>query len=296
MCQKSGKQLADVDPDERLRDEEPSHTVRRFLELCDWIGVSPTALVLLHAGRVLAGNPLKNRTFTDEQANYLTNRTLDLTDSDFDAVLDCGGLSERQIRPGLAVCISATAAAALTPTPTSSPPTTPTLPPTPTPSASESNTYATPDVDGSSHAGLIVGLACGGAVLVLALVVALLWCRQRQCDGKEITLATANVALLAATSRPRRAVPGSLWRDKELCFLRVNDGDIRDIREIGGGSHGVLWLVKYQHSELLASKRLVYSSGEDREEDAVRLRDFVSEIKLAATLDHPNIVRFVGVA
>jgi serine/threonine-protein kinase TNNI3K len=71
----------------------------------------------------------------------------------------------------------------------------------------------------------------------------------------------------------------------------VNADDIKNIKRIGRGAYGDVWLVKYRKSQLLASKRLRKAEATE-----ARMRDFIVEIKLVAKLDHPKIVTFVGAA
>ncbi|GMF30601.1 unnamed protein product [Phytophthora lilii] len=83
----------------------------------------------------------------------------------------------------------------------------------------------------------------------------------------------------------------SLWNDEELLSLQVRYEEIEDIGTIGSGAFGVIWLVKYRGSQLLASKRL-------RSDQVTKQRTqaFIEEIKMVAPFDHPNIVRLVGCA
>ncbi|KAG1698997.1 hypothetical protein DVH05_014370 [Phytophthora capsici] len=83
----------------------------------------------------------------------------------------------------------------------------------------------------------------------------------------------------------------SLWNDEELLSLQVKYDEIEDIGTIGSGAFGIIWLVKYRGSQLLASKRL-------RSDQVTKQRTqaFIEEIKMVAPFDHPNIVRLVGCA
>lgn len=83
----------------------------------------------------------------------------------------------------------------------------------------------------------------------------------------------------------------SLWNDEELLSLQVRYEDIEDIGTIGSGAFGVIWLVKFRGSQLLASKRI-------RSDQVTKQRTqaFIEEIKMVAPFDHPNIVRLVGCA
>uniref|UniRef100_H3GID8 Protein kinase domain-containing protein n=1 Tax=Phytophthora ramorum TaxID=164328 RepID=H3GID8_PHYRM len=83
----------------------------------------------------------------------------------------------------------------------------------------------------------------------------------------------------------------SLWNDEELLSLQVKYEEIEDIGTIGSGAFGIIWLVKYRGSQLLASKRL-------RSDQVTKQRTqaFIEEIKMVAPFDHPNVVKLVGCA
>uniref|UniRef100_M4C489 Protein kinase domain-containing protein n=1 Tax=Hyaloperonospora arabidopsidis (strain Emoy2) TaxID=559515 RepID=M4C489_HYAAE len=83
----------------------------------------------------------------------------------------------------------------------------------------------------------------------------------------------------------------SLWNDEELLSLQVKCDEIEDVGTIGSGSFGIIWLVKYRGSQLLASKRL-------RSDQVTKQRTqaLIEEIKMVAPFDHPNVVRFIGCA
>ncbi|KAJ0399349.1 hypothetical protein P43SY_001538 [Pythium insidiosum] len=83
----------------------------------------------------------------------------------------------------------------------------------------------------------------------------------------------------------------SLWEDELLLSRQLRYEDIDDIRLIGSGGHGVVWLVNYRQSRLLASKRLIRDQVTRQ-----KTMELVAEIKLVAHLEHPSIVSFVGVA
>ncbi|TMW69456.1 hypothetical protein Poli38472_001612 [Pythium oligandrum] len=92
--------------------------------------------------------------------------------------------------------------------------------------------------------------------------------------------------------RSERQISGqTLWEDDDLLAVQVRPEEIEDIRLIGSGGYGVVWLVRYRQTRLLASKRLVKDQISRQ-----KIHDFVDEIKLMSTLAHPSIVEFVGVA
>ncbi|KAL7688372.1 putative protein kinase domain, leucine-rich repeat domain superfamily [Plasmopara halstedii] len=83
----------------------------------------------------------------------------------------------------------------------------------------------------------------------------------------------------------------SVWNDEELLSLQVKYDEIEDVGTISSGAFGIIWLVKYRGSQLLASKRLRVDQITKQ-----RTQAFIEEIKMAAPFDHPNIVRLVGCA
>lgn len=118
--------------------------------------------------------------------------------------------------------------------------------------------------------GEVIAIAAGGAVVVLVVVAVLIgmW-RRRQRVAKYIT---------------------AELDDPQLTPLMLKPGDIKDLQKIGAGAHAVVWLVRYRKSELLASKRL------RKESRRQIMKAFIEEIKLVAPIDHPHIVKFVGIA
>jgi hypothetical protein len=146
--------------------------------------------------------------------------------------------------------------------------------------------------------GAIAGIAVGVVVVVLAVAVLLVWQRRSRLMGKQ-----GNENLLTA----HESEAGGLWNDERLKALRVDARDIEDVRKIGSGAFGEVWLVRYQSTKLLASKRLLEKREGDkrRQENASStdpstqsgaLQRFLEEIKLVATLEHSCIVTFMGVA
>jgi serine/threonine protein kinase len=83
----------------------------------------------------------------------------------------------------------------------------------------------------------------------------------------------------------------SVWNDPVLLSVQVRLEDIEDLRVLGSGAFGVVYLVRYRGDQLLASKRL--RPGVATRELAHK---FMDEIKLVSALEHKNVVRFVGAA
>ncbi|KAJ0390723.1 hypothetical protein P43SY_011912 [Pythium insidiosum] len=107
-------------------------------------------------------------------------------------------------------------------------------------------------------------------------------------DGQR-NVSTAHTSRTSSSSSSH--INGSLWDDEALLAVQLRFDDIQDLRLIGSGAFGVVWLVRYRDKRVLASKRLV----RDQVTRAKTLA-FVAEIKLVAQLEHPSIVQFVGAA
>ncbi|KAF1336456.1 Tkl protein kinase, partial [Globisporangium splendens] len=119
----------------------------------------------------------------------------------------------------------------------------------------------------------VIGITVGG-VMILLLVIGIIVCLRRSEDGTTVT--------------GTHPVPGN---DYDLLSLRVGVEYIKDVKQVGRGAFGDVWLVEYRKSERLASKRM-------RQDGTHRscLPEFIAEIKIVSRFDHPNIVKFFGVA
>ncbi|GAB9477264.1 Tkl protein kinase, partial [Globisporangium polare] len=143
--------------------------------------------------------------------------------------------------------------------------------------------------------GAIVGIVFGSLVVVIGIGVGVFcWCRRRRRlakadqDTYQTTLPTDETNGCSNTGK-KDFTP--IWNDPALLAIRINDEDIKDIKPIGMGAYGDVWLVKYRNTRLLAAKRL--RRGETSQ---LRTQNFVEEIKLVAKLEHPKIVQFIGAA
>ncbi|ETK93169.1 TKL protein kinase [Phytophthora nicotianae CJ01A1] len=215
----------------------------------------------------LAGNPLKTPTLTLDQVNFLAGLTdLDLTAADFHEEISCDTSAQRTIQ-GLTVCVSD-------------------LMMDSNQAGSGSNNGGSGSTS-NSNTMIIVVIAVGGIIL-LAVIGVIVYCLKMRTGDKPDTMAMTNPTLRITRDNYDNL---SIWRDPELLSLQVSVQDIQDIRLIGSGAFGVVWLVRYRRAQLFASKRL-------REDMATheRVQNFVDEIKMVSKFDHPSIVKFIGAA
>jgi serine/threonine protein kinase len=122
---------------------------------------------------------------------------------------------------------------------------------------------------------------------------------EREAMDFDKPAATASTGSLSSVNDDMRASSRSTigrglsqWAaDPELLALQVDARDLQDVRRLGSGAFGVVWLVRYRQSTLLAAKRF-------RTDELAQFRggEFVQEIKLVSRLAHPSVVRLVGVA
>lgn len=83
----------------------------------------------------------------------------------------------------------------------------------------------------------------------------------------------------------------SLYTDPNLVDNRLVFEKIQFQKVLSKGAYGEVWICQYE-DQAVAVKRLLQSKTHTFEE----VRDFTNEIQLSASLRHPNVVNFVGVA
>lgn len=83
----------------------------------------------------------------------------------------------------------------------------------------------------------------------------------------------------------------SLYTDPNLVDNRLVFEKIQFQKVLSKGAYGEVWICQYE-DQTVAVKRLLQSKTHTFEE----VRDFTNEIQLSASLRHPNVVNFVGVA
>ena len=82
-----------------------------------------------------------------------------------------------------------------------------------------------------------------------------------------------------------------LAADREIQQFRLDSTDRVLDHAVSRGGYGEVWRGRYRQQTEVAVKLLLF--GKRRQLD--HMRKFADEIKIMATLDHPRIVRFVGV-
>ncbi|EGZ06114.1 hypothetical protein PHYSODRAFT_289074 [Phytophthora sojae] len=152
------------------------------------------------------------------------------------------------------------------------------------------STSSSSDGGGSSHTlAIVLGVSCG--VLVLA-IIAFLWYRKK--NGGQFT--TKNGSTIFGTDIGSSLTGGdttfgsSIWDDPDLLAARIDHRDVEAVKLLSRGGFGEVWLGLYMN-ENVAIKRLL--GDKKTMQDALA---FATEIKTMARLEHPKIVRFIGVS
>ncbi|KAK1937140.1 putative serine/threonine-protein kinase/receptor [Phytophthora citrophthora] len=146
------------------------------------------------------------------------------------------------------------------------------------------------DDGGSNHTlAIVLGVCCG--VLVLA-IIAFIWYRKK--NGGQFS--TKGGSTIFGTDIGSSLTGGdttfgsSIWDDPDLLAARIEHRDVEAVKLLSRGGFGEVWLGLYMN-ENVAIKRLL--NDKKSMQDALA---FATEIKVMARLDHPKIVRFIGVS
>ncbi|GLD99041.1 hypothetical protein PINS_up007759 [Pythium insidiosum] len=110
--------------------------------------------------------------------------------------------------------------------------------------------------------------------------------KQRRRRPRPLQIRTAT-----ATLTRHATLPGvSLWDEQLLMDRYIPPATITDVHLLGGGACGVVYLVRLNDRQLAASKRL----ATHHVNDPAAQQQLIDEIKLNASLQHPNIVALIG--
>ncbi|TMW54954.1 hypothetical protein Poli38472_014725 [Pythium oligandrum] len=145
--------------------------------------------------------------------------------------------------------------------------------------------------------GVAIGVGVGAAVLVVCIAAFLGYRRRKNKEiggitrtGKSGTATDDTDNLTIPFDPDSEYGSSSIWSDPDLLAVRVDFRDVEPIKLLSRGGFGEVWLGLYMN-ENVAIKRLL--SDKKTMTDALA---FAQEIKVMARLDHPKIVRFIGVA
>ncbi|GMF19372.1 unnamed protein product [Phytophthora lilii] len=154
--------------------------------------------------------------------------------------------------------------------------------------------YSSSDVTSGSSisVGAIVGIAIGCVVILVGFGAAIFRKRQSKKLQTQASLPLTTAILqsdetvhLEQISADREA----LWNDEVIIAKRIPRHKVKTKKFISQGAYGEVYYGQYNRN---AVKRLVPATRGC----LVQVNEFLAEAKMTATLEHPHIVSFIGVA
>ncbi|KAK1946678.1 putative serine/threonine-protein kinase drkB [Phytophthora citrophthora] len=184
-------------------------------------------------------------------------------------------------------------------------------------SSSSASTAGTSSTTSDSSSGLSGGAIAGiivGVLLVLLLVGVIIYRRRKRgrkgnqgqtpldfshtSDLREAAYEAqaspakphrqTTVTTMSDSDRPRSE---KLWDDDVIVGARIPREKVKVVKLINRGGYGEVYIGNY-HGKTVAVKMLL----PETKKTMSQVNAFLSEVKLMASLDHPRIVSFIGVA
>ncbi|KAG1688507.1 hypothetical protein DVH05_003597 [Phytophthora capsici] len=146
--------------------------------------------------------------------------------------------------------------------------------------------------EGGLSTGAIIGIVCGAVVLVLLVVVAVVIWYRRKNKGKKggqwtTTLPSGDLTSLEAAMSGQTG----LWNDDVITAKRVPRDKVKVKKLLSRGAYGEVYTGVFNGQQVAVKMLLPSTRG-----NLQHVTDFLTEAKLTASMDHPHIVTFVGVA
>ncbi|ETK90641.1 TKL protein kinase [Phytophthora nicotianae] len=152
-----------------------------------------------------------------------------------------------------------------------------------------SNSY---DDGGGLSTGAIIGIICGCILFLLIIVAAIIYKYQRRSRGKQggqwtATLPSGDLTSLEAAMSGQTG----LWNDDVITAKRIPRDKVKMKKLLSRGAYGEVYTGRFNGQQVAVKMLLPSTRG-----NLQHVTDFLTEAKLTASMDHPHIVTFVGVA
>jgi serine/threonine protein kinase len=128
-------------------------------------------------------------------------------------------------------------------------------------------------------------------VVALAIIVAATFLYRRK-KQRAINATRSVGGLSGGSAGSHQSVLDNIRDDEELAAFRIPQEDVTTSRVLAKGGFGVVWIATLRGSETIVAKQLLPEKGKNPRVVA----NFVEEIRLCSKLDHPKIVRFLGLS
>jgi serine/threonine-protein kinase TNNI3K len=153
---------------------------------------------------------------------------------------------------------------------------------------SSNGTVSSASSDGGLDVDAVVGIAAGGVTATLLLVLGAGYFARRRGSGKR-----TNVQQTASLGPQEMAPSGQrgLWDDDVITAKRISRDQLELQQLLSRGAFGEVY-AGLLNGQAVAIKMLLPETRGDLQ----HVNAFLREAKLAATMDHPHIVSFIGVA
>ncbi|EQC28012.1 TKL protein kinase [Saprolegnia diclina VS20] len=143
-----------------------------------------------------------------------------------------------------------------------------------------------------------IGIGAGVVVLILLIVAFIVYRRRQKAASKSSNHTGTGYYSNNASSQfthPNAtnggAVADDIRFDMDLARFRVPQQEIQNIQLLVKGGYGVVFKATL-HGTDVAMKQLLPSKAKDHN----AIQEFMNEIRLCARLEHPKIVKFVGIS
>jgi serine/threonine-protein kinase TNNI3K len=136
--------------------------------------------------------------------------------------------------------------------------------------------------------GTIIGIVCGCVVVVLVVASAIFCCRRRKYGkrGGQYTTTLDASSLEAALSGQT-----GLWNDDVITAKRIPRDKVKIKKLLSRGAYGEVYNGVFNGQKVAVKMLLPATRG-----NLEHVTDLLTEAKLTASMDHPHIVSFIGVA